>query len=71
MIVNETLPVISDPVLGGGVQSVVVSTVLIVMWVLPFRHTCFRNFPVHRAPLCSPNLTYNVVRAALASNYGI
>jgi metal transporter CNNM len=31
MIVNETLPVISDPVLGGGFQSVVVSTVLIVM----------------------------------------
>ncbi|EIN04149.1 DUF21-domain-containing protein [Punctularia strigosozonata HHB-11173 SS5] len=30
MIVNETLPVISDPILGGGVQSVVVSTVLIV-----------------------------------------
>ncbi|TFY55773.1 hypothetical protein EVG20_g9197, partial [Dentipellis fragilis] len=30
MITNETLPVISDPVLGGGVQSVVVSTVLIV-----------------------------------------
>lgn len=33
MITNETLPVISDPVLGGGVQSVVVSTVLIVMYV--------------------------------------
>lgn len=33
MIVNETLPIISDPVLGGGVQSVVVSTVLIVMYV--------------------------------------
>ena len=33
MIVNETLPVISDPVLGGGVKSVVVSTVLIVMYV--------------------------------------
>lgn len=31
MIVNETLPVISDPVLGGGVQSVAVSTILIVM----------------------------------------
>lgn len=31
MIVNETLPVVADPVLGGGVQSVVVSTVLIVM----------------------------------------
>ncbi|KAG9312629.1 hypothetical protein JVU11DRAFT_7044 [Chiua virens] len=34
MIVNETLPIISDPVLGGSAQSVVVSTVLIVMYVL-------------------------------------
>ncbi len=34
MIVNESLPIISDPILGGGVQSVVVSTVLIVMCVL-------------------------------------
>ena len=34
MIVNETLPVIADPVLGGGVQSVILSTVLIVMYVL-------------------------------------
>ena len=33
MIVNETLPIIADPVLGGGVQGVVVSTVLIVMYV--------------------------------------
>ncbi|KAI0631544.1 DUF21-domain-containing protein [Trametes polyzona] len=32
MIVNETLPVIADPILGGGVQSVVVSTVLIVIF---------------------------------------
>ncbi|EIW77793.1 DUF21-domain-containing protein [Coniophora puteana RWD-64-598 SS2] len=32
MIVNETLPVISDPILGGGPQSVVVSTVLIVIF---------------------------------------
>ncbi|KAG2360535.1 hypothetical protein BDR07DRAFT_1397567 [Suillus spraguei] len=32
MIVNETLPVISDPILGGGVQSVVVSTILIVIF---------------------------------------
>lgn len=31
MVVNEALPVISEPVLGGGVVSVVVSTVLIVM----------------------------------------
>ncbi|KAI0688488.1 hypothetical protein C8T65DRAFT_721507 [Cerioporus squamosus] len=32
MIVNETLPVIADLILGGGVQSVVVSTVLIVIF---------------------------------------
>ncbi|KAI0743884.1 hypothetical protein C8Q80DRAFT_1183738 [Daedaleopsis nitida] len=32
MVVNETLPVISEPVLGGGVQSVVISTVLIVIF---------------------------------------
>ncbi|TDL17072.1 DUF21-domain-containing protein [Rickenella mellea] len=32
MIVNESLPVIADPVLGGGIQSVVVSTVLIVLF---------------------------------------
>ncbi|KAK0461030.1 DUF21-domain-containing protein [Desarmillaria tabescens] len=32
MIVNETLPVIADPVLGGGIQSVAVSTVLIVIF---------------------------------------
>ncbi|KAG6837589.1 hypothetical protein H0H93_007003 [Arthromyces matolae] len=32
MIVNETLPVISEPVLGGGVPGVVVSTVLIIIF---------------------------------------
>ncbi|KAH6903913.1 CBS domain-containing protein [Coprinopsis sp. MPI-PUGE-AT-0042] len=32
MIVNESLPVIADPVLGGGVQGVAVSTVLIVIF---------------------------------------
>lgn len=42
MIVNETLPVISDPVLGGGFQSVVVSTVLIVMYVSAF--PCLDHF---------------------------
>ena len=31
MITNETLPVIAAPVLGGGVQAVVVSTALVVM----------------------------------------
>jgi hypothetical protein len=35
MIVNESLPIIADPVLGGGVQSVVVSTVLIIMCPFP------------------------------------
>ena len=50
MIVNETLPVIADPVLGGGVQSVVVSTVLIVMYVLsplcPFFIVIVLSLPV-------------------------
>ncbi|KAJ7726386.1 hypothetical protein B0H16DRAFT_1677398 [Mycena metata] len=32
MITNETLPIVAAPVLGGGVQSVVVSTVLIVIF---------------------------------------
>ena len=31
MVVNEALPVISEPVLGGGFASVAISTVLIVM----------------------------------------
>lgn len=33
MIVNETLPVIADGVLGGGIVAVVISTVLVVMFV--------------------------------------
>jgi len=32
MIVNEALPVIGDPILGGGVQSVAASTALIVIF---------------------------------------
>jgi metal transporter CNNM len=32
MIVNETLPVIADPVLGGGIQAVVASTALIIIF---------------------------------------
>ncbi|KAJ7072531.1 hypothetical protein C8F01DRAFT_1104276 [Mycena amicta] len=32
MIVNESLPIIADPVLGGGVEAVVVSTVLIIIF---------------------------------------
>ena len=33
MIVNETLPILSENVLGGGLQAVVVSTILIVVFV--------------------------------------
>ena len=33
MIINETLPIIADAVLGGGIQAVVISTVLIVIFV--------------------------------------
>ncbi len=47
MIVNETLPVISDGVLGGGVQSVVVSTVLIVMYVYIGTTRRLRSFFLH------------------------
>ncbi|KAK0524002.1 hypothetical protein OC834_005696 [Tilletia horrida] len=32
MITNETLPVIADPLLGGGVQAVIVSTVLVIIF---------------------------------------
>ncbi|KAI0050149.1 DUF21-domain-containing protein [Auriscalpium vulgare] len=44
MITNETLPVISDPILGGGVQSVIVSTVLIVIFaeIIP-QSVCTRH----------------------------
>lgn len=31
MIVNEALPVVMDGYLGGGIQSVVISTALVVM----------------------------------------
>lgn len=44
MIVNESLPVISDPILGGGVQSVIVSTILIVIFaeIIP-QSVCTRH----------------------------
>ncbi|KAN0061850.1 hypothetical protein ACQY0O_005843 [Thecaphora frezii] len=32
MITNETLPIIADPLLGGGVQAVIVSIVLVVIF---------------------------------------
>lgn len=53
MVVNETLPVISDEVLGGGISAVAVSTVLIVMSVpaphpsiiVPYVPQLCRNHP--------------------------
>ncbi|VDB91928.1 unnamed protein product [Peniophora sp. CBMAI 1063] len=44
MVSNETLPIIADPVLGGGAQSVVVSTVLIVIFaeIIP-QSVCTRH----------------------------
>ena len=32
MITNETLPIIADPLLGGGIQAVIVSIVLVVLF---------------------------------------
>ena len=32
MITNETLPIIADPLLGGGIQAVIVSIVLVVVF---------------------------------------
>jgi len=52
MIVNETLPVIADPVLGGGFQSVVVSTVLIVMYVF----FCLGLLSINMYLICSASL---------------
>ena len=54
MITNETLPIISDPVLGGGVQSVVVSTVLIVMYVAFPVSRALPVFSLALSPLSSP-----------------
>ncbi|KAJ6602172.1 hypothetical protein B0H10DRAFT_2081154 [Mycena sp. CBHHK59/15] len=47
MIVNESLPVISDPVLGGGVQSVVVSTVLIVIFAEIIPQSLFTRYGLY------------------------
>ncbi|KAJ3787309.1 DUF21-domain-containing protein [Lentinula aff. detonsa] len=51
MIVNETLPVISDPVLGGGVQSVVVSTVLIVIFSEIIPQSLFTRYGLYLGAL--------------------
>ncbi|KAL0956171.1 hypothetical protein HGRIS_002331 [Hohenbuehelia grisea] len=53
MIVNETLPVISDPVLGGGVQSVVVSTVLIVIFAEIIPQSIFTRHGLYLGAKCA------------------
>jgi hypothetical protein len=65
MIVNESLPVISDPILGGGVQSVVVSTVLIVMYVSHL--VLFSSPTLLRVPNASPprGVTHTIIQANL------
>ncbi|KAF7428473.1 hypothetical protein PC9H_007697 [Pleurotus ostreatus] len=47
MITNETLPVIADPVLGGGVQSVVVSTTLIVIFAEIIPQSLFTRYGLY------------------------
>ncbi|KAJ4468343.1 DUF21-domain-containing protein [Lentinula aciculospora] len=51
MIVNETLPIIADPVLGGGVQSVVVSTVLIVIFSEIIPQSLFTRYGLYLGAL--------------------
>ncbi|KAJ7188513.1 hypothetical protein C8R46DRAFT_1243269 [Mycena filopes] len=47
MIVNESLPIIADPILGGGVQSVVVSTVLIIIFAEIIPQSLFTRYGLY------------------------
>ncbi|KAJ7128923.1 DUF21-domain-containing protein [Mycena crocata] len=47
MVVNETLPIIADPILGGGVQSVVVSTVLIIIFAEIIPQSLFTRYGLY------------------------
>ncbi|KAJ7497080.1 DUF21-domain-containing protein, partial [Mycena latifolia] len=47
MVVNESLPIIADPVLGGGVQSVVVSTVLIIIFAEIIPQSLFTRYGLY------------------------
>ncbi|KAJ7755743.1 hypothetical protein DFH07DRAFT_885815, partial [Mycena maculata] len=53
MIVNESLPIISDPVLGGGVQSVVVSTVLIIIFSEIIPQSLFTRYGLYLGAKCA------------------
>lgn len=44
MIANETLPIVSANVLGGGIQAVVVSTVLVIIFSGQSSHRVFCFF---------------------------
>ncbi|KAF8063504.1 hypothetical protein FPV67DRAFT_248565 [Lyophyllum atratum] len=53
MIVNETLPVIADPVLGGGFQGVVVSTVLIIIFAEIIPQSLFTRHGLYLGAKCA------------------
>nr|GAT57744.1 predicted protein [Mycena chlorophos] len=54
MIVNETLPIISDPVLGGGVPAVVVSTVLIIIFSEIVPQSLFTRYGLYLGATAAP-----------------
>ncbi|KAJ6593659.1 hypothetical protein B0H19DRAFT_1246399 [Mycena capillaripes] len=47
MIVNESLPIIADPILGGGVEAVVVSTVLIIIFAEIIPQSLFTRYGLY------------------------
>ncbi|KIK68906.1 hypothetical protein GYMLUDRAFT_34910 [Collybiopsis luxurians FD-317 M1] len=53
MVVNESLPIISDPVLGGGVQSVAVSTILIVIFSEIIPQSLFTRYGLFLGAQCA------------------
>ncbi|KAJ7502821.1 DUF21-domain-containing protein, partial [Mycena galericulata] len=53
MVVNESLPIIADPVLGGGVQSVVVSTVLIIIFAEIIPQSLFTRYGLYLGAKCA------------------
>ncbi|KAJ7647586.1 DUF21-domain-containing protein [Roridomyces roridus] len=54
MIVNETLPIISDPVLGGGIEAVVVSTVLIIIFAEIIPQSIFTRYGLYLGATFAP-----------------
>ncbi|EJD48668.1 DUF21-domain-containing protein [Auricularia subglabra TFB-10046 SS5] len=54
MIVNETLPVISDHVLGGGIQAVVASTAMIVIFSEIIPQSLCSRYGLYIGAKCAP-----------------